>query len=79
MTEALNQLGANQFLTTREVVRDFITLLNILQQNPRETFESLVNRIVSSTSLPVQDPETLTPETEINDDDKSSPYTTLHI
>ncbi len=45
MTEALNQLGANQFLTTREVVRDFITLLNILQQNPRETFESLVNRI----------------------------------
>src|SRR5258708_22526893 len=79
MTEALNRLGANQFLTTREVVRDFITMLNILQQNPTETFESLVNRIVSSTSLPVQDPETLTPETDINDDDKSSPYTTLHI
>lgn len=36
-----NRIGAEKLLTPREVTRDFLSLLNLLHQNPSETFESL--------------------------------------
>lgn len=41
MGEVVNRLGAKELLTPREVVRDFISVLNILQQNPQITFKEL--------------------------------------
>jgi len=38
-----SQLGADRLSTPREVVRDFMTLLNVLHQNPQLTFEQLLN------------------------------------
>ncbi len=38
----LSRIGAEQLLTPREVTRDFLGLLNILQQNPETTFDSLI-------------------------------------
>lgn len=42
MQEVLGRLGAAGFLTPRDVTRDFVTLLNLLRQNPDQTFLGLV-------------------------------------
>lgn len=42
MNEVLGRLGANEFLTPRDVTRDFVGVLNLLRQNPGETFLGLV-------------------------------------
>lgn len=42
MEEAVNRLGADELLTAREVVRDFMDLLHTLHQHPDVTFEKLV-------------------------------------
>lgn len=42
MEMAVGRLGAEQLLTPREVIRDFMDLLHTLQQNPEATFEQLV-------------------------------------
>ena len=36
-----NRIGAEKLLTPREVTRDFLTLLSLLHQNPKESFDSL--------------------------------------
>ena len=38
-----NRLGAEQLITPREVVRDFISILNILHQNPEVNLSQLIN------------------------------------
>ena len=47
--EVVNRLGANVLLTPGEIIRDFISVLNILQQNPEISFEQLIH----SSSLPL--------------------------
>ena len=42
MEEAVGRLGADELLTAREVVRDFMDLLHTLHQHPEMTFEKLV-------------------------------------
>lgn len=80
MVEALNRLGADQFLTPREVVRDFVSVLNILQQNPTALFESVIGAEGFEYSRPGSDPEALTPDTEIHDETHpSSPYSSFKI
>ena len=39
----VNRLGAEKLSTPRDVVRDFISVLNILQQNPELTFKELIH------------------------------------
>ena len=34
MEEMFNKPGASDFLTPREVIRDFLNILNIIRQNP---------------------------------------------
>jgi hypothetical protein len=36
-------LGADKLSTPREIVRDFISVLNILQQNPQITLKELIH------------------------------------
>jgi len=81
MTEAVNRLGADELLTPREVVRDFIGILNILQQNPGQTFETVVGGDTFVPTKASADPERLTPETEIRDDDidSASPYKSFSL
>lgn len=43
--DAAGRMGADTLLTPREVVRDFTGLLNLLQQNPGQKFESLVQAV----------------------------------
>lgn len=45
VTDIASRMGADVLLTPREVVRDFTGLLNLLQQNPGESFESLAGSL----------------------------------
>lgn len=47
--ELVNRLGAEVLLTPGEIVRDFISVLNILQQNSDTSFEQLIH----SSNLPL--------------------------
>ncbi len=47
--EIVSRLGAEKLSTPREIVRDFISVLNILLQNPQITFKELIH---SSTFQP---------------------------
>ncbi len=42
LQEVVNRLGAEALLTPGEIVRDFLSVLNILQQNPKISFKQLV-------------------------------------
>ena len=35
-------MGADSLLTPREVIRDYLSVLNILMQNPQASFETLI-------------------------------------
>jgi len=43
MEETLSRLGADRFTTPREIIRDFISILNLIQQNIELDFDTLVN------------------------------------
>jgi len=52
MEEMFNKPGADEFLTPREVIRDFINILSILRQNPRADKRSLISAIEISDESP---------------------------
>ena len=45
MEEMFNKPGASEFLTPREVIRDFLNILNILRQNPDLDKKELIGEI----------------------------------
>lgn len=45
MNTALSRAGAEEMITPREIIRDFLTLLNILRDNPTATFANLVSKV----------------------------------
>ena len=48
MTCALGKVGAEDMVTPREIIRDFLTLLNILRDNPEATFDALLRGMRTS-------------------------------
>lgn len=42
LQEVISRLGANALLTPGEIVRDFLSVLNILQQNPETSFSQII-------------------------------------
>ena len=46
----LGRAGADSMITPREMLRDYMTVLNILMQNPNATFEEVVGSAVTLTS-----------------------------
>lgn len=59
-----SRLGADQLLTPREITRDFLGLLNILQQNPDVCFDHLVTEEGFAVKSAEKDPEQLEPDHE---------------
>lgn len=45
MELALSRAGAEEMVTPREIIRDFLTLLNILKDNKNATFEELIKNV----------------------------------
>lgn len=52
MEELFNKPGASEFLTPREVIRDFLNILNILRQNPTVDKNQLFGEIEISDERP---------------------------
>lgn len=61
-----SRLGAEQLMTPREVTRGFLSVLDILRQNPTATFYEVINQKSFAIESPDFDPEQLT-EAERND------------
>ena len=47
LTLCLTRAGADSMITPREMLRDYMTVLNILMQNPEATFEQVVGSAVT--------------------------------
>ena len=54
--------GGSSMMTPREVLRDYLTVLNILMQNPDADFEAIVARVASE-SRPVVSSEEISSDT----------------
>jgi hypothetical protein len=52
MEEVFNKPGASEFLTPREVIRDFLNILNIIRQNPAVDKQSLFRELEISDERP---------------------------
>ena len=50
MRLALSRAGAEELITPREIIRDFLTVLNILRDNETATFSSLVKNLTISSA-----------------------------
>lgn len=62
LNSILSRLGADQLLTPREVTRDFLGLLNILQQDEAISFDALLQQKGTMVASAENDPEQLSPE-----------------
>lgn len=56
MRKEQGRIGASNLLTPREVLRDYVSLLNISLQHPRESFESILGKVDYTTGKST-DPE----------------------
>ena len=54
LQQAVNRIGADEWLTPREIVRDFITMLNLVRQNPELTFKQLITGDLFKTTPPAE-------------------------
>ena len=45
MQLSLDKLGAEEQITPRELIRDFISILNVMQQNPGLPFDKIVKDV----------------------------------
>jgi P-loop Domain of unknown function (DUF2791) len=57
MQESVNRMGADALLTPREVVRDFVSVLNIIVQNPSTGFAQVLRSSSFKPSGGTPDPE----------------------
>lgn len=62
MEHALSKAGAEELITPREIIRDYLTLLNILRDNKGVNFEKLISELTFSRAN--IDPDSIAPTTE---------------
>ena len=60
MNASLSKAGSEEMITPREIIRDFLTLLNILKDNPEASFDVLMGKLDSSPRAEQTAPSTLT-------------------
>ena len=55
LTNALSRAGAEELVTPREIIRDFLTLLNVMRDNEGVSFDSLVKKATPKIGSDAQD------------------------
>lgn len=76
MEETLHRMGAREFTTPRELVREFVNLLNLLVQYPNKTWQE----IVTGLPAPVETTSVEASETPgANDDDPLSRFSDFKV
>ena len=71
------QIGSAQLLTPREVTRDLIAIMELMRRDSTLTFSQIIHRRDFVASRQQANPEELTPQNEIRDDDPSFARFTL--
>ncbi|GHO65062.1 biotin carboxylase [Ktedonobacter sp. SOSP1-52] len=71
------QIGSAQYLTPREVTRDFIAVMEMMRRDETLTFTGIVHKQEFVASRQQTNPEELTAQTEIIDDDSAFASFTL--
>jgi hypothetical protein len=77
MESTLRRIGAKEFTTPRELIRDFVSLLNLLVQYPDKKIEDIAVELVSTPT--VQDPTAITPEDILDDNDPLNRFTKFKV
>jgi hypothetical protein len=54
MEEMFNKPGASEFLTPREVIRDFLNILSVIRQNPGVDKKKLFGEIEIKDERPIE-------------------------
>lgn len=67
-----NRIGADTLITPREIIKDFLSVLNMMQDNPGVTFKQIVEDKSFVPSKVGNNPELLTADNEIIDDEDDS-------
>jgi hypothetical protein len=76
MEEALRRMGAREFTTPRELVREFVNLLNLLVQYPGKTWQEIVMGMPApKESSPVETTE----PSEANEDDPLGRFSNFKV
>ncbi len=57
LSKALGRAGAAEMVTPREIMRDFLALLNIMKDNPTATFDALMGNVTFSVANSEEDEE----------------------
>ena len=57
MRLALSRIGAEELITPREIIRDFLTLLNILRDNKGARFEDIIKDARFETAEKTAEPQ----------------------
>ena len=57
MSNALSRAGAEELITPREIIRDFLTVLNVMRDNKGVSFTSLVKNVASVSEAEPMDSE----------------------
>ncbi|BCL83772.1 biotin carboxylase [Ktedonobacteria bacterium brp13] len=66
------QIGASKQLTPREIARDLIAVMEMMRRDSAATFSDIIHKREFAVSLQQSNPDELTPQNEIFDDDDSS-------
>lgn len=77
MESTLRRIGAREFTTPRELIRDFVSLLNLLVQYPGKKIEDIAGDL--TLSLPPKDPTAITPEDVQDDNDPLSRFSNFKV
>ena len=72
LLSCVSRLGASRFTTPREIVRDLVSVLNLIQQNPDLEFNALIH---SDEFKPMVAAETTEDSIATNDDSQGVPAT----
>ena len=71
MAAVTDRVGADQMLTPRDIVRDYVTVLNLLHQNPDHSLASILGGFDFQTGATGGDPDAL--------EEEASPYASFQI
>ena len=67
MNRALSRAGAEELITPREIIRDYLTLLNILRDNEGVSFDQLLSKVTAPEAAPSEEsaPAPIAPKKKI--------------
>ena len=66
MEDGLRRIGAREFTTPRELIRDFVSMLNLLVQHPNKSWKEVANSLMPTATT--ADPTTITEKDQQLDD-----------